>query len=83
MKKNAVLQEIADVIGCNRQDVIYQLIQDYTIPEWRKMKLIRLVLSTMSTAPSIIDHNIILEKGSAATFEDDYIGKINRIKKMM
>ena len=33
-EENAVLQEIADVVGCNRQDVIYQLIQDYAIPEW-------------------------------------------------
>lgn len=37
-EENAVLQEIADVIGCTRQDVIYQLISDYAFPEWRKMK---------------------------------------------
>ncbi len=38
-EENAVLQEIADVVGCTRQDVIYQLITDYAIPEWRKMKI--------------------------------------------
>ncbi|QXO63677.1 hypothetical protein, partial [Morganella morganii] len=38
-EENAVLQEIADVVGCTRQDVIYQLISDYAIPEWRKMKM--------------------------------------------
>ncbi|MDM1765947.1 MULTISPECIES: hypothetical protein [unclassified Acinetobacter] len=94
-EENAVLQEIADVVGCNRQDVIYQLIQDYAIPEWRKMKSeseIDLIGSECNSGTSyfllntnktnsIIDHNIILEKGIAATFEDDYIGKMNRIKK--
>ncbi|MCU6678358.1 hypothetical protein [Leclercia tamurae] len=95
-EENAVLQEIADVVGCTRQDVIYQLISDYAIPEWRKMKrgdeseIIETVeenngvsyfLLNTNKTNSIFDHNIILEKGIAATFEDDYIGKMNRIKK--
>ncbi|WP_163121914.1 hypothetical protein [Acinetobacter portensis] len=94
-EENAVLQEIADVVGCNRQDVIYQLIQDYAIPAWQQMKIESdldaidpedysgtsyFLLNTNKTN-SIIDHNIILEKGIAATFEDDYINKMNRIKK--
>ncbi|PHM51447.1 hypothetical protein [Xenorhabdus hominickii] len=95
-EENAVLQEIADVVGCTRQDVIYQLISDYAIPEWQKMKTVDdndasealeehagasyFLLNTNKTN-SLIDHNIILEKGIAATFEDDYIGKMNRIKK--
>ncbi|MGC8341040.1 hypothetical protein [Pantoea ananatis] len=95
-EENAVLQEIADVVGCTRQDVIYQLITDYAIPEWRKMKIgedneitdsiednygISYFLLNTNKTNSIIDHNLILEQGIAATFEDDYIGKINRIKK--
>ncbi|MCI1032941.1 hypothetical protein [Raoultella terrigena] len=95
-EENAVLQEIADVVGCTRQDVIYQLITDYAIPEWRKMKIgedneitesieenngVSYFLLNTNKTNSIIDHNLILEQGIAATFEDDYIGKINRIKK--
>ncbi|HGY2645765.1 TPA: hypothetical protein ACNVDP_003415 [Klebsiella aerogenes] len=95
-EENAVLQEIADVVGCTRQDVIYQLITDYAIPEWRKMKIgedneitetieedngISYFMLNTNKTNSIIDHNLILEQGIAATFEDDYIGKINRIKK--
>ncbi|MDY4366838.1 hypothetical protein SNR26_04775 [Pectobacterium brasiliense] len=95
-EENAVLQEIADVVGCTRQDVIYQLISDYAIPEWRKMKTedeneaaefieenngpSYFLLNTNKTN-SLIDHEIILKQGIAATFEDDYIVKINRIKK--
>ncbi|MGW1371425.1 hypothetical protein, partial [Providencia hangzhouensis] len=95
-EENAVLQEIADVVGCTRQDVIYQLISDYAIPEWRKMKMndeneelnsleenngISYFLLNTNKTNSIIDHNTILEQGIAATFEDDYIVKMNRIKK--
>lgn len=95
-EENAVLQEIADVVGCTRQDVIYQLISDYAIPEWRRMKMesenevtdfvdendgVSYFLLNTNKTNSIIDHNIILEQGIAATFEDDYIGKVNRIKK--
>jgi predicted transcriptional regulator len=95
-EENAVLQEIADVIGCTRQDVIYQLISDYAFPEWRKMKdededesidfieekkgVSYFLLNTNKTN-SIFDHELILEQGIAAAFEDGYIGKINRIKK--
>lgn len=95
-EENAVLQEIADVVGCTRQDVIYQLISDYAIPEWRRMKMesenevtdfvdendgVSYFLLNTNKTNSTIDHNIILEQGIAATFEDDYIGKVNRIKK--
>lgn len=95
-EENAVLQEIADVVGCTRQDVIYQLIADYAIPEWRKMKMedeneelnsieenngISYFLLNTNKTNSIIDHNTILKQGIAATFEDDYIVKMNRIKK--
>jgi len=95
-EENAVLQEIADVVGCTRQDVIYQLISDYAIPEWRKMKMedendelnaidesygISYFLLNTNKTNSIIDHNTILEQGIAATFEDDYIEKMKRIKK--
>lgn len=97
-EENAVLQEIADVVGCTRQDVIYQLISDYAIPEWRRMKIesdnevtdiadenngVSYFLLNTNKTNSTVDHNIILEQGIAATFEDDYIGKINRIKKGM
>lgn len=95
-EENAVLQEIADVVGCTRQDVIYQLISDYAIPEWHKMKIegendelnsfeenngISYFLLNTNKTNSIIDHNTILEQGIAATFEDDYIVKMKRIKK--
>ncbi|WP_340609077.1 hypothetical protein [Xenorhabdus bharatensis] len=95
-EENAVLQEIADVVGCTRQDVMYQLISDYAIPEWWKMKMeseneltdiadensgVSYFLLNTNKTNSTVDHNIILEQGIAATFEDDYIGKINRIKK--
>lgn len=95
-EENAVLQEIADIVGCTRQDVIYQLISDYAIPEWRRMKIesdnevtdiadenngVSYFLLNTNKTNSTVDHNIILEQGIAATFEDDYIGKINRIKK--
>lgn len=95
-EENAVLQEIADVVGCTRQDVIYQLISDYALPEWRNMKMgdeneltdsveesngVSYFLLNTNKTNSIVDHNIILEQGIAATFEDDYIGKMNRIKK--
>lgn len=95
-EENAVLQEIADVVGCTRQDVIYQLISDYAIPEWRRMKIegenevtdfvdenngVSYFLLNTNKTNSTVDHNIILEQGIAAAFEDDYIGKINRIKK--
>lgn len=95
-EENAVLQEIADVVGCTRQDVIYQLISDYAIPEWRKMKMddeneelnsleenngISYFLLNTNKTNSIIDHKTILEQGIAATFEDGYIVKMNRIKK--
>lgn len=95
-EENAVLQEIADVVGCTRQDVIYQLISDYAIPEWRRMKIedeneelnsteenngVSYFLLNTNKTNSIIDHNTILGQGIAATFEDDYIGKMNRIKK--
>jgi hypothetical protein len=91
-EENAVLQEIADVVGCTRQDVIYQLISDYAIPEWRKMKSqdedfieenngISYFLLNTNKTNSQADHDTILNQGVAATFEDDYIGKVNRIKK--
>lgn len=94
-EENAVLQEIADSVGCTRQDVIYQLISDHAIPEWRKLKdgdedeedeeqnthsgVSYFLLNTNKTN-SLTDHNIIMEQGIAATFEDGYIHKINRIK---
>jgi len=77
-EENAVLQEIADVVGCTRQDVIYQLISDDSVEESNGVSYF--LLNTNKTN-SIVDHNIILEQGIAATFEDDYIGKMNRIKK--
>lgn len=90
-EENAVLQEIADVVGCTRQDVIYQLIQDYAIPEWEGMKRptdevfdenngVSYFLLNTNKTNSLTDHSTILDNGIAATFEGDYIGKINRIK---
>lgn len=97
IEENAILQEIADCANCTRQDVIYQLISDHAIPEWRKMKeeqdrnevtsltettkgISYFLLNTNKTN-SIIDHETILKEGIAAAFENDYIGKINRIQK--
>lgn len=93
-KENAILQEIADEIGCTRQDVIHQLISDYAIPEWNNLKnqpsnidsysnndgRSFFLLNTNKTN-SVIDHNLIIKENIAAAFEDNYIGKINKIKK--
>lgn len=91
--ENDVLQNIAAHVGTSRQEVVHQLIKLHAIPAWlalqasgqEKNSLISerkseyFILNTNKTN-SKIDHELMINEGIAAAFEDGYIGKIDRIK---
>lgn len=92
--ENDILQNIAAHVGTSRQEVVHQLIKLHAIPAWlalqasgqEKNSLISerkseyFILNTNKTN-SKSDHELMINDGIAATFEDGYIGKIDRIQK--
>ncbi|HAU3247989.1 TPA: hypothetical protein JDH82_000670 [Salmonella enterica subsp. houtenae] len=92
--ENDVLQNIAAHVGTSRQEVVHQLIKLHAIPAWQELqasgqeknsliserKSEYFILNTNKTN-SKSDHELMINEGIAAAFEDGYIGKINRIKK--
>ncbi|MBZ1846966.1 hypothetical protein KFB38_24595 [Klebsiella pneumoniae] len=92
--ENDILQNIAAHVGTSRQEVVHQLIKLHAIPAWlalqasgqEKSSLISerkseyFILNTNKTN-SKSDHELMINEGIAAAFEDGYIGKIDRIEK--
>lgn len=92
--ENDILQNIAAHVGTSRQEVVHQLIKLHAIPAWlalqasgqEKNPLISerkseyFILNTNKTN-SKSDHELMINEGIAAAFEDGYIGKIDRIEK--
>ncbi|ECQ7777680.1 hypothetical protein F0Z68_22090 [Salmonella enterica] len=92
--ENDVLQNIAAHVGTSRQEVVHQLIKLHAIPAWQalqasgqeKNSLISerkseyFILNTNKTN-SKSDHELMINEGIVAAFENGYIGKIDRIKK--
>lgn len=92
--ENDALQNIAAHVGTSRQEVVHQLIKLHAIPAWQELqasgqeknsliserKSEYFILNTNKTN-SKSDHELMINEGIAAAFEDGYIGKINRIKK--
>lgn len=37
-EENAAVQDLADSVGCTRQDVLYELIKKYALSEWAEMR---------------------------------------------
>ncbi|HBY9252512.1 TPA: hypothetical protein MI980_09870 [Klebsiella pneumoniae] len=92
--ENDILQNIAAHVGTSRQEVVHQLIKLHAIPAWlalqasgqEKSSLISerkseyFILNTNKTN-SKSDHELMINEGIAAAFEDGYIEKIDRIEK--
>lgn len=37
-EENAAIQDLADTVGCSRQDVLYELIKKYALSEWESLR---------------------------------------------
>ena len=37
-EENAAIQDLADTVGCTRQDVLYELIKKYALSEWAVLR---------------------------------------------
>ncbi|MCG3472224.1 hypothetical protein L7750_18115 [Xenorhabdus bovienii] len=38
VEENAAIQDLVDSVGCNRQDLLYELIKKYALSEWEVMR---------------------------------------------